>query len=127
MLAAMTTAVALGGCGGGEDEEEGSGGGSMTVSAGEAVEVTGGDYFFDPSTITVEGGGGEVELTLQNDGSLPHNLTVFEGEEEVGGTETFEAGGSETAAVELDPGTYQMICTVGNHEELGMTGEIEVP
>jgi uncharacterized cupredoxin-like copper-binding protein len=28
--------------------------------------------------------------------------------------------------VRLTPGTYEMLCTVGDHAELGMRGELEV-
>ncbi len=28
--------------------------------------------------------------------------------------------------MKLEPGNYEMVCTVGDHAELGMTGELEV-
>lgn len=110
------------GCG----EEENAAGRTVTTGAGEPVEVVGTEYAFDPSTVVVEGGGGPIEITLDNQGSLAHNLMVFDGESEVGGTSTFQGGESDTAEVDLDPGTYEMICTVSDHEALGMVGELEV-
>ena len=63
---------------------------------------------------------------LENRGSLAHNLKVFDGETELGGTPTFPGGREESGTVELEPGEYRMVCTVGDHEELGMTGTLEV-
>lgn len=123
-LAAALTLLAtapVAGCGG----EEAAGGGTTTTAAGEAVEVVGTEYAFDPSTVVMEEPG-PVEITLDNQGALAHNLTLFDGETEVGGTTTFQGGESDTTEVELGPGTYDMICTVGDHEALGMVGELEV-
>lgn len=97
----------------------------MTVDAAEGVEVTGSEYFFDPETVVAEGGG-SLEITFVNDGSIAHNLTVFNDDSEVAATETFPGGEEETVTADLEPGTYRMVCTVANHEELGMVGEIEV-
>jgi plastocyanin len=119
-LALLATAPAAG-CGGEDPGTQGT----TTTAAGEAVEVVGIEYAFDPSTVVVEEPG-PVEITLDNQGALAHNLTLFDGETEVGGTTTFQGGESDTTAVELGPGTYEMICTVGDHEALGMVGELEV-
>lgn len=119
LLAAVAVAS---GCGGEEDEA----GRTVTTGAGDPVEVVATEYAFDPSTVVVEGGGGPIDITLDNQGSLAHNLMVFEGDSEIGGTSTFQGGESDTAEVELSPGTYEMICTVSDHEALGMVGELEV-
>jgi plastocyanin len=90
------------------------------------VEVIARDYSFDPSGIVVDGAGGPLELTLDNQGSVAHNLKVFDGATELGGTPTFQGGETRGATLELEPGSYRMVCTVANHEELGMVGDIEV-
>lgn len=115
---------ALAGCGGGDDAERPST--TATVAAGQAVEVAGGEYFFDPDGIVVEGGPAPLEITLENVGSLAHNLTLFDEGTEVGGTPTFQGGDSRTVTVDLEPGVYRMVCTVADHEALGMVGELEV-
>lgn len=123
-LAAVVAGVGiLPGCGGDEDEAPGR---TVTVEAAEGIDVVAGEYFFDPETIVVEGGPRELEITLDNQGNLAHNLRVFEGATEVGGTPTFQGGESRSGEVSLDPGAYRMVCTVGDHEELGMVGELEV-
>ncbi len=111
------------GCG---DDEEDSAAPAVTVDARQGVEVRAGEYFFDPETIVVDGGSGPLEITLENEGNLAHNLRVFAGEEELGGTPTFAGGETRSGTVELDPGAYRFVCTVSDHEELGMVGDLEV-
>ena len=58
------------------------------------------EYAFDPATIVLERGGElELELELENSGSLAHNLRVLEGEQDIGGTEPFQGGESRTATI----------------------------
>ena len=83
------------------------------------------EYSFDPSTIQVRDAG-TLGVTLQNKGSLAHNLKLFRGDEEVGGTSTLPAGRSESVRLNLEHGRYRMVCTVGDHEQLGMKGTVEV-
>ena len=95
------------------------------MPANAKLRVVGNEYSFDPSTIVVDGSGTPT-LTLRNEGALAHNLRLFRDGEEVGGTPTFPGGRSESARVELSRGGYEMICTVGDHEELGMIGTLRV-
>jgi plastocyanin len=123
LLTAALAAAVTGGCG--DDEKSGR---TVTVEGARTVRVVADDYTFDPETIVNEAGGSKARFTilLDNRGSLAHNLKLFRGEREVGGTPTFPGGRSETGSVELEPGEYRMVCTVGNHEELGMTGTLRV-
>jgi uncharacterized cupredoxin-like copper-binding protein len=98
---------------------------SVTVKPNGQLKVVGKDYSFDPNAVTMKGAG-RLRLTLSNEGSLAHNLKLMRDGEEVGGTPTFPSGGTESAIVNLEHGTYEMICTVGDHAELGMTGELTV-
>jgi plastocyanin len=122
-LAVPLAVVALmAGCGG--DDEEGPGR-TVTVGARDTVDVTAHEYAFDPERIVVEAGG-SLTIELRNDGDLAHNLRLRRDGREVGGTPTFPGGRTESGQVRLQPGTYEMLCTVGDHAELGMTGELEV-
>jgi plastocyanin len=122
-LAAPLAVVALlAGCGGGDDQEPGR---TATVRAGATVDVTAREYSFDPETIVVEGGG-TLTIRLDNAGDLAHNLRLRRGGTDVGGTPTFEGGRTESGSVQVEPGQYEMLCTVGDHAELGMIGELEV-
>lgn len=119
----------LAGCGGDADER-GGGGRAETIEAGAPLTVKAKEYSFDPGRVTVTGAprGGRVKLkiTLDNEGSLAHNLKLERGVDELGGTPTFQGGERRSGTVALEPGKYTMVCTVGNHEQLGMTGELDV-
>lgn len=108
------------GCGGGGDEP----GRTATVPASGEIEVVADEYSFDPETIVARAGA--LTIDLRNDGTLAHNLKVRRDGEEVGGTPTFQGSETRSGTVRLEPGEYQIACTVGNHEQLGMTGTIEV-
>jgi plastocyanin len=122
--AALTLALlALAGCGGGNGES----GRTSTVQAAKGVDVVGREYSFDPTTVVVQGAGGKpIGIRLENEGSLAHNLKLLKDGVEVGGTTTFQGGQTRSASVSLKPGSYRMVCTVGNHEQLGMHGKLEV-
>ena len=112
------------GCGG-DDTPERTPERTATVPANGKVSVVGREYSFDPSAIVVRGAG-RLRITLRNEGSLAHNIKVRRGGELVGGTPSFPAGSSESALVVLEHGNYELVCTVGDHAELGMTGELTV-
>jgi plastocyanin len=114
-------ALALAGCGGDDDKP----GRSVTVEAGASVHVVADEYTFDPEAITVTGGR-HVRVELENRGVLAHNLRVFDGGTEVGGTDTFTGGKTRGATLRLATGDYELVCTVGNHADLGMRGKLTV-
>jgi plastocyanin len=106
----------------GDDDEPGR---TATAPANAKLRVVADEYSFDPSTIVLTGAG-TLTLTLPNQGSLAHNLKLFRGDEEIGGTPTLPAGRTESTRLNLEHGSYRMVCTVGDHEELGMTGRLRV-
>jgi plastocyanin len=108
------------GCGGNDEP-----GRTVTAPAGAKLRVVADEYSFDPSTIVVESAG-TLNVTLRNRGSLAHNLRVLRGDEQIGGTATLPAGDSSSARIKLDAGSYRIICSVGDHEQLGMTGALRV-
>jgi plastocyanin len=108
------------GCG--DDEQPGR---TVTAPANATLRVVADEYSFDPSTIVV-GGAGTLTVKLQNSGSLAHNLKVLRGDEEVDGTPTLPAGRSGSTRLNLEHGSYRIICSVGDHEELGMKGTLRV-
>jgi plastocyanin len=114
-------ALAASGCGGDDDEP----GRTVTAATGETVTVVGDEYSFDPETIVLTGGG-ELTIELDNQGTLAHNLRVFDGGTDIGGTPTFAGGEPRPGAVQVEPGEYELVCTVGDHAALGMTGTLTV-
>jgi plastocyanin len=116
-------AFGLAGCGG---DSGGGSGKTVTVSAGKPVQVEATEFRFSPSKIVVTGGGGPVEIALKNAGSSGHDLRVEKDGDDVGGTPVFSGGGTKTATVDLEPGSYEFICSVPGHEAQGMKGTLEV-
>jgi plastocyanin len=108
------------GCG--DQDEPGR---TVTAPANAKLRVAADEYSFDPSTIVLKGAG-TLTLTLRNEGSLAHNLELFKGDEEIGGTPTLPAGRSGSARLNLEHGNYSFVCTVGDHAELGMKGTLRV-
>ena len=95
---------------GGASASEGAGGGDATwVAVDIAFEAA-------PSTLPA----GENTITLTNNGSATHNVTI-DGEVIVEAA----GGATEEGTVALEPGTHEYICSVPGHEQL-MSGEITV-
>ena len=92
-------------------------------AAVQEVTVTGNEFKFDPSTLTLKKGQ-PVKLTFKNAGNAPHNLTIADLDVR---TKTIRGGEEDT--VEFTPdktGTFSYVCTVGNHAEQGMKGTATV-
>lgn len=66
---------------------------------------------------------GEIIFTITNDGALEHNFAV-EGTDSI--IELIPATLQDTMTITLEPGDYQLICTLAGHLEAGMTTEFTV-
>jgi plastocyanin len=120
----ILAALAGAGCGG-DNEEHGPGGPATTVPAGGPLVVTAREYALTPGNVVVARPG-KLRLRLRNSGSLPHDVRIQRGDRDLGGTESIPGGESATATVDLPGGRYRMLCTVGDHAQLGMTGTLLV-
>jgi plastocyanin len=125
--AAILLGCLLAGAAGCSDDRD-EPGRSVTIRAGDPVEVKADEYHFDPGRILVESGGRDVRLqiVLSNRGSLAHNLHVRDGDRDLAGLRSFSPGERRPLSVNLQPGEYDFICTVADHEELGMRGTLEI-
>lgn len=95
------------------------------------LRVTLDEYRITPQKLRAPAG--EVRIVARNDGRLNHNLRVELPREDpatperaVGGTPTARPNSTVTGSVRLSPGTYRLACTIANHDDLGMWGELEV-
>ncbi|MEA2179697.1 MAG: hypothetical protein QOG77_2994 [Solirubrobacteraceae bacterium] len=95
------------------------------------VTVTLDEYAIAPQDVSVPSG--RVELVARNVGRLTHNLRVEippespeEQAEPIGGTPTAQPGQTVRVTLGLKPGTYRMRCSLANHDDLGMYGELLV-
>lgn len=87
------------------------------------INISGNEFSFDPSSLILQRGE-RAEITFENTGNLPHNLTI-EGTEIA--TKTIAGGKSDTIEfIALSSGTYTIFCSVPGHREAGMVGEFMV-
>jgi plastocyanin len=93
-------------------------GGSEGGAAGGGATWVAVDIAFDAAPETLPAG--ETEITLENQGSAVHNVTI-DGETIV----EAQGGDTETGSVNLEPGTHEYVCSVPGHDSL-MNGEITV-
>jgi uncharacterized cupredoxin-like copper-binding protein len=109
--------------GGGAKEESGSAnGGSASTLKFEADPN--GDLAYTTSSATAKAG--KVTVDFNNPQELTHDVVIEDSSgKEVGGTELI-AGGSDSATVNLKPGTYTFFCSVPGHREAGMEGTLTV-
>jgi plastocyanin len=98
-------------------DDEGDAGG------GQRVEVSATDFAFDPAEISADPG--EITFALTNDGENPHALEI-EGEGVDESSDTIDAGDTTDLTVELEEGTYEIYCPVGDHKDRGMVGTLTV-
>ena len=122
-LTVGSVALALTACGGSDNKNGDTP--TLTVKTGQPVHVKASEYKLRPADIVVEGGGA-TKFELENGGSLAHNLRVMQEGSDIGGTPTFQGGETKSASVALQTGTYELVCTVGNHASLGMTAQLTV-
>jgi uncharacterized cupredoxin-like copper-binding protein len=120
-VALTTGALALAGCGADE----------FVRDRDNVLRIKLDEYELTPENIRV--GSGDVTIVARNDGRLTHNIKVQaldrdEGEryEEFGGTETAHPGETVRATINLPDGKYRLACSIGNHDDLGQYGELQV-
>lgn len=112
----------------GEGEGEPAGGGEPAPEATSASASEEGQLEFVAVDIAFETApqsavAGPQTVTLNNEGAAPHNVTF----PDVDDAPVVEAAPGESASteIELEPGTYEFICSVPGHESL-MNGELTV-
>ena len=88
------------------------------------VTVTLDDFSIAPQRIRAKPG--RVTFEAVNRGAIGHTLRVMRGEREVAAVKTMLPGASGTGAGTFERGEYDLVCVLGNHEELGMYGTLTV-
>ena len=116
-MAALASALAL--------PAAGCGGEPPAVRAQDGrIRVTLDDFFIEPQRI--RSAPGRIRLTATNRGRVGHGLRVIRGEEELAVIRTLLPGASGSAEARLERGDYELVCILGNYEELGMYGTLTV-
>jgi len=88
------------------------------IEAAREVVVTATEYAFTPSELTVDLGE-SVNLTLKNEGEIPHDLVIPDLGVRVAARPGQQAT---TGIVAEEAGTFDFLCTYPGHAESGMTG-----
>ncbi len=123
LLVALALTVFLAGCGGSD----------LATPEGRTLRVRLDEYRIVPQDWRAEPG--RLRIVAHNVGRLTHNAKIVRQDEddleappeEVGGTRTAQPG--ETVAYtfeDLEPGTYRIVCTISNHDDLGQYGKLGV-
>jgi uncharacterized cupredoxin-like copper-binding protein len=143
LLALVLASVALVACGGSSNSSEETG--ATATTGAEEAGATGGEgnggssggsstlqFEADPNgqlaftTTKATTKAGKVTIDFKNPQALPHDVKIESSSgEEIGGTETVSEG-SDSATVNLKPGTYTFYCSVPGHREAGMEGTLTV-
>jgi plastocyanin len=113
-LAALVATVGVTGCGASDP---------VRVQ-GHTINVRLEEFRFVPQVIRASAGRTTIRVT--DAGVLAHNLKLIRRGVEVGGTDTIQHGMTASTTLTLKRGTYRMICSVANHDDLGMYGSLVV-
>lgn len=135
LLLLAILALVVAGCGD-DDDDSGSDNGAVEstdtgsdsagddggdeASGADAFQVSMIEYAFEPDPIEVKTG---AVIEVENDGSIVHNLAIPD--EDVSSPDV-QPGEQGEVTIDLDPGEYDAICTIGNHADLGMTTTVSV-
>jgi len=92
------------------------------------------EYRIQPQNISARPG--RIKIVVRNTGRLPHNLVIQTPPEEIGDKPVDIIGGrvrsmqageaAEPIKVTLSPGTYRLVCTIANHDDLGQYGKLVI-
>lgn len=119
--AAESTTEAGGESGG---EANGGGGGGAAGSTVSFEADPAGDLAY--TTTSAEAKAGSVTIDFDNPQALSHDVRIEDSSgKDLGGTEVI-ADGSDSAVVDLKPGTYTFYCSIPGHREGGMEGTLTV-
>ena len=95
---------------------------SAVIAGAPEVRVTAGEFTLSPAEIVLPAGG-PVNLTLENRGALPHDLTI-----PALSVRVIAAGGqTQTVGLrDLPAGTYTAYCSIPGHADAGMRATVIV-
>jgi hypothetical protein len=122
VVALCAAALALASCGGGD----------AVRTERPVLRLALDEYRIVPQDVSVRPG--RMKFVARNTGRLTHNLVVQipadkpGGEPtEIGRVSTMQPGQTaEPIKLTLLPGTYRLVCTIANHDDLGQFGELKV-
>lgn len=119
-----TTAIALAGCGEGD----------LHRTDRPILRLTVDEYRIVPQNVVMRPG--RIKIVVRNTGRLTHNLVIQRPPKEIddkpqevpgGRVKSMQPGeAAQPVKVTLEPGTYRLVCTIANHDDLGQYGKLVV-
>ena len=127
LLALVAASVlALSGCASDAGDTDAADTGSDTSEAVVGTEVTAVATEFGFALSEDTFAPGDYTFTLDNQGSMAHDLVIAGPGVDDAATSIIGAGETESVSVTLEAGTYEIWCSVGAHRAQGMEVIIEV-
>ena len=127
-------ALAVAGCGGSDNKDTASSSTPAETTTTEASSGGGGGATLQLTAVkeglafdkkTLSGSAGSVTISMKNDSSLSHNVSI-EGNGVDKDGNTVGQGGTSKVTADLKAGTYTFYCSVDGHEAAGMKGTLTV-
>ena len=115
-LLVLVAAAALAGCG----SDDASPATPLRIEGGER----GAEMYFDP--VSPEAAAGAVAVTFDNVGAVHHELALVDASGSAVAARSIAGKTRASFDVELEPGTYQLVCREPGHEAAGMVGTLTV-
>lgn len=129
LVAGVTAALLVAGCGNGNDSgSTGSNGGGAPAATASAAgtKVTSAEKEYSITLSTMDFKAGTYTFEVQNQGTMPHDLAIQGPGLSQQTSPMVQPGQTAQLTVTLQPGTYELWCTVPGHKELGMDLKIQV-
>jgi len=98
---------------------------STTTTEAKATKIDVSETEFKIKLATSPSSAGSYTFAVKNDGAAPHDFVVKgNGLDEK--TPTLNSGDSDSLTVELEPGTYEVYCSIPGHKQAGMDLKLTV-
>lgn len=121
--AVLAGALVLSACGGASDAPATAGDADTGPSPSGGVTVVATEFAYDPEDFSLPADD-DVELTLENNGVVEHDIVVEELDDRR--LVHADAGETVTETVNLPAGTYVYYCSIPGHRTSGMEGTLTV-
>lgn len=125
LLCSVALLVTLSACSSGSQESAPkSQTGASAAGPAQEVKVEMGDFFYKPDDISLKAG--QVRFILTNVGATAHRFSIKTGDTVTWTSKNVGAGREGILDVELPLGSYNLGCTLGDHEKRGAAGKLTV-